>query len=149
MQKLMTLVVLVACVITLRADDAKDAVKKELAKLEGKWKATSLTYNGNDSLDKYPVQFTIKGDEIAVEGGDEVKKEYAKLKMKLDPTTNPKILDFTVSLGDQKGVDILGIYEVKGDELKICVKVPGNERPDKFESAAGSSVALVVLKKQK
>ncbi len=90
----------------------------------------------------------IKGDVAAVEGNDAVKKEYTKLKMKLDPSTMPKCLDITIVGGVQNEMVMESIYEVKGDELKLAVKVVGKERPGKFESAEGESVALLKLKRQ-
>jgi uncharacterized protein (TIGR03067 family) len=59
------------------------------------------------------------------------------------------LCDLTVSIGTQKDAKMEGIYEVKGDEFKLCVKVFGNDRPTTFDSPEGSSVALVVFKKEK
>jgi uncharacterized protein (TIGR03067 family) len=93
--------------------------------------------------------FTFKGDEAVVEGNDAVKKEYAKIRVKLDLSTMPKSMDITVVGGVQKDAVIEGIYELKEDELKICAKVFGNDRPTGFSSPEGSSIFLLVLKRQK
>ena len=136
-----------AVIMTFPAGDAKDP-KKELAKLEGTWNVTDITYNGKDHS-KLNINFVFKGDEVLVEGNDKVKVEYARLKIKLDPTTKPRIFDLTVGEGVQKGNDMEGIYELKDDKLKICVKVFGKDRPSEFTSPDGSSVALLVLKRAK
>jgi uncharacterized protein (TIGR03067 family) len=131
-------------------EDAKDAAKKELKRLEGTWTATALTYNGKDKFaNGQSFQFVIKGNEAVITGNDKVKKEYAKIQLKLDPTTKPKIVDITVTGGVQKDAALEGIYELKEDEFKICVRVFGLERPTKFESPEGSSIALLVLKREK
>ena len=133
------------------AQEASDAAKGEVKKLQGTWKTAALTYNGSDFLKggKPGFNFTFKGDEAVIEGNDAVKKEYAKIRVKLDPATMPKSMDITVSGGVQKDAVIEGIYELKGDELKICAKVFGNDRPTEFASPEGSSIFLLVLKRQK
>lgn len=132
-------------------DKPADAAKKELEKLQGTWTTSALTYNGKDYFadGKTGFRFVFKGDVATVEGNDQVKKEYAKLRFKLTPETKPRQLDLTVTDGVQKDAAIEGIYELKDDELKICVKVFGNDRPTEFESPAGSSIALLVLKREK
>jgi uncharacterized protein (TIGR03067 family) len=141
---------MLALVSPTPADDAKKEVKKDLDRLQGTWTVMALTYNGEDSAAKVPnLQFKIEGDVLAVVGNDEVKKEYAKMQLVLDPATKPKLLDFKVTGGTQKDATIEGIYELKDDELTICAKVLGKDRPTKFESPAGQSVALLVLKREK
>jgi len=132
-------------------DAPKDAVKKELDRLQGTWKATALTYNGKDFFadGKASFQFIIKGDVAVIKGNDKVKKEYAKIRLKLDPATKPKIVDITVTGGVQKDAVIEGIYQLKGDEFKICARVFGTDRPSEFDSPEGSSIALLVLKREK
>jgi uncharacterized protein (TIGR03067 family) len=133
------------------ADEASDAVDREVKKLEGTWTTTALTYNGKDVLaeGKSSFNFVFKGTEATVEGNDAIKKDYAKIRVKLDVTTKPKIMDITVAGGIQKDAVIEGIYELKDDELKICAKVFGNERPAEFASPDNSSVVLLVLKREK
>ncbi len=134
-----------AAILTIGAGNATDA-KKELAKFDGTWAVTEITYNGKDHS-KLKFNFVFKGDEVIVEGNDRVKQEYARLKIKIDPTTMPKIFDFTVGGGTQKGADMEGIYEFKGDELRICAKIFGKDRPAEFTSPDGGSIVLMVLKR--
>jgi uncharacterized protein (TIGR03067 family) len=133
------------------ADKPSDAAKKELDKLQGAWTTTKVIYNGKEYFadGKPGLRFVFKGDAAAVEGNDEVKKEYARLRFKLDPEAKPRRVDLTITEGIQKDAALEGIYELKDDELTICVKVFGNDRPTEFEAPAGSSIALVVLKREK
>jgi uncharacterized protein (TIGR03067 family) len=133
----------------LAADDPKTDTKKELAKIQGTWTTTTLKYNGKDLTEKYKLTLVFKGDQVSVEGNDEVKMDYAKAAIKLDPSTSPRCLDIKVVGGNQKDADLEGIYEIKGDQLTLCVKVLGKERPTEFASPDGSSIALLVLKRQK
>jgi uncharacterized protein (TIGR03067 family) len=148
MHRCLALLTLFLASPALLADEADEALKKELKKLEGTWTTAALTYNGKDNS-KFNLRFTIKGDEVAIEGNDQVKKEYAKLRLKLMPGVSPKQVDITVTGGVQLDAAIEGIYELKDDEFKICAKVFGLERPTAFASPEGSSIALLVLKREK
>jgi len=128
---------------------ADEAARKELAALEGTWILQSLQFDGKDLTGDYKLSLVIKGETATVEGNDEVKMEYTRIGLKLDPSTMPKCLDLRVVGGTQKDSVLEGIYELKGDELKLCVKVLGKDRPGKFESPDGESIALVTFKRQK
>ena len=135
-----------AAALMVGAGNATDT-KKELAKFDGTWNVSEIIYNGKDHS-KLKFNFIFKGDEIVVEGDDKVKFEYARLKIKIDTTTMPKLFDVTVGGGIQKGADMEGIYELKGDELRICLRVFGNkERPNEFKSPDGASIVYMVLKR--
>jgi uncharacterized protein (TIGR03067 family) len=122
---------------------------KEVEKLQGEWKVTHLLYNGKDMTEKFPLSFTFKGETATLEGDNAVLKEYPKLKFKLDPSTTPKIADVTVVGGVQDLATLEGIYEIKGDELQICLKVFAQDRPSDFTAEANSNNALLKLKRQK
>ncbi len=128
---------------------ADETGKKDLANLQGTWVVQTLHYNGKDMGDRYKLSLVVKGKTATVEGNEAVKKEYARVELKLDPSTTPKCLDLGIVGGTQKDAVLEGIYEIQGDELKLCVKVLGKDRPGKFESPEGDSIALVVLKRQK
>jgi uncharacterized protein (TIGR03067 family) len=142
---------LLAVALALVAADApKDDAKKDLDKLQGTWTIASGKYDGEE-LDANLVSklsFEIKGDQFLIKGDDEVTKQYAKIALKLDPTAKPKLIDFHVTQGDDKGNTIEGIYELKDDEFKICAKLDAKERPTEFKSDENSHVALVVFKRQ-
>jgi uncharacterized protein (TIGR03067 family) len=151
MNRLAALTSILLLLGAIRADEASDAVARELKKLQGTWSTAALTYNGKDFLadGKSGFNFVFKGDEAAIEGNDKVKKEYAKIKVKIDLTVTPKIMDISVIGGVQKDAVIEGIYELKGDELKICARVFGKDRPTEFVAPGGSSIVLLVLKREK
>lgn len=134
------------CAITLAGAD--DVPKNDLKRLQGTWTMTTLVYNGTDHAAKIKLRFVIKGDLIAVEGNDAVKKEYAKVKFKPVSDVKPKAVDLVVADGIQKDLVIEGIYELKDDELKICAKVLGKDRPTEFASEDGSSIVLLTLKRE-
>jgi uncharacterized protein (TIGR03067 family) len=120
--------------------------KKELEKFAGKWSVSQLTYDGEDHS-KVVFHLTFKGEEAILEGDDEVKTEYGRFTIKINPATNPRSVDMHISAGVQKGATIEGIYEFKGDELRLCANVFAKGRPKDFASPAGDRIAVLVLKR--
>jgi uncharacterized protein (TIGR03067 family) len=144
---------LAAVFLALGADDPKAAEKKELEALQGTWQVESLIVNGKDFFADGQARFHFvvnKNGEASLDGNDFVKKFSETFNFKLDPSTTPRCADIVVTAGQLKGVKMEGIYEFKGvDELRVCAKVGGNERPAKFESVEGTDTILAVLKRQK
>ena len=69
--------------------------------------------------------------------------------VKLDPTTEPKSMDVIGIQGPNQGRAFLGIYELKGDTLRICYDLTAGSRPAEFKTADGSSQFLVSYKREK
>jgi uncharacterized protein (TIGR03067 family) len=67
--------------------------------------------------------------------------------LKLDASANPKTLDLLFTAGPEKGNTALGIYELGGDDWKLCLTTRGGDRPEKFATQAGSGHALETLKR--
>jgi uncharacterized protein (TIGR03067 family) len=146
---------LVAVLLFVPIANAKDKelsadAKKELTKLEGKWKATKVVIDGNEAepqMDGSDVFIEFKKEKFLL-GGKELFDVAA-----LDPSTKPKLLDFKalVSMGDITKDSIYeGIYKLDGDNLEIALYIgEGGNRPDKFESAKNSKIAYVTFKREK
>ena len=130
--------------VTIGSSGAQDA-KTDLAKIAGSWTVDELTYNGEEHKLKFKIVF--KGEEGTVLENDKVTNEYAKIKFKIDPAAKPKTMDITVSAGSQTDAKMEAIYELKGDELRICAKVFGTGRPSAFDAPDGSSMVLLTLKR--
>jgi uncharacterized protein (TIGR03067 family) len=67
---------------------------------------------------------------------------------RIDPSRTPKTLDIEFTEGPEKGNTALGIYELDGDDWKICLTLGAKERPRAFATAAGSSLALETLRRE-
>jgi uncharacterized protein (TIGR03067 family) len=142
---------LLAVCLTLAADDPKDAKKKALDQLQGTWTASGVEFNG-EKVEADIVKnlaLVIDGDKMAIKGDSAEVEKYGKATLKIDPTTTPKTIDISITGGAEKGTTFEGIYEVDKDELKLCVKLGGKERPAKFESKAGTQDVLAVFKREK
>lgn len=141
---------LVLGVVLLVAADKADKPAKDQDQIQGTWETTAVEFNGKDlAADGLKLKFTFKGATASVDGSEQIQKDYAKFTFKLDPSTSPKSIDLIVSDGDKKDEAIEAIYELKGDELKLCAKVGVKERPAKFASPEGDQIALIVMKRVK
>jgi len=125
---------------------ADDNVKTDADKLQGVWKTTSVEVDGKKMPDDgvKNIRLTVKGDKMIFK--EENKEEEATFK--LDATQKPRALDWTIKNGD-KVETIRLIYELRGDDLKLCGGKAGKDRPKEFASKAGSGLNLIVLKREK
>ena len=72
--------------------------------------------------------------------------------MTLDPSKDPRQIDFAVTARDVKGKTYRGIYKFLDDELLLCFPVaarPPVPDPRGISGNAGNGQALYVLKKKK
>jgi uncharacterized protein (TIGR03067 family) len=122
--------------------------KKELDKLQGTWTVVTVEADGKPlpAEQTQTMKLVIQGDKYTFQTGDQrVEGTY-----KLDPTKKPKTIDAARSDGPDKGKVLQGIYQVDGDEMKMCFGAPGNEaRPKDFAAKAGEGFRLYVLKRSK
>lgn len=132
-------------VLLLGAGDANDVKKKDTAKFQGAWTVDTLNYDGKEHKLKFKIVF--KGNEGIVQNNEKVQNEYAKIKFTLDPASKPRSMDITITGGSQTDSTMKAIYELKDDELRICAKVFGSERPTEFAAPDGSSAVVLTLKR--
>src|SRR5262245_16466269 len=97
--------------------DRKDAGRDEARELEGKWDLASRVEDGK--VEEGRGTFVFKDDQVTFQVGGG--KERA-VPFKLDTKKSPKWIDM-----GPKG-EILGIYELKGDMLRLCLAGPGKKR---------------------
>ena len=94
------------------AEPPKDAVKDELAKLQGTWKVVSVEAGGKDVLKD------VKLGEITFKEGGAVEGLGPDITVKLDPTRKPKEIDL---IRGKDGKPWMGIYALDGDTLKLSL----------------------------
>lgn len=138
-----------ACGLVLIGQLAGDEGKKDDIDLfQGDWVMVSGEANGVKIADEQAKAFkrTVKGDKITITRGGE---ELYRGTFKLDPTKKPKTIDVHVETGPAKGMTRVGIYELDGDTMKICVAQPEAPRPTEFTGKAGSNQTCSVWKKEK
>jgi uncharacterized protein (TIGR03067 family) len=137
--------------------EADDAVKKELAKLDGTWTVIKMEVDGKSLLEKdKPESKLVIKDGKVTSNAKETPKGGTELSKILDPSKKPKQITVpNFEGGDpKKGVTLIGIYELDGDDLRVCVqavetanlKEREKERPTAFDSKQGM---LLVFKREK
>jgi RNA polymerase sigma-70 factor (ECF subfamily) len=104
------------------------AVKKEMARLQGTWVMAAVQWAGEGPAEQDVTSdarrlLLITGNKC-VEG--QVSGKKGEWFLRIDPTTKPKHLDMGKSAKFKAGETTYGIYELKGDNLKILW---GGKRP--------------------
>jgi uncharacterized protein (TIGR03067 family) len=129
------------------ADDKVD-LEKEVKKFQGTWTFESSESGGKElSADELKgFILTFEGDKHTVKKGDEVIQVGTQ---KLDPSKSPKTIDVTIAEGPNKGMVMLGIYEIDENTIKVCFDPQGKKRPTEFKSAPGSENFVNVHKRVK
>jgi len=121
---------------TLDAQDVDGIWKPVAAELAGEqWPKQVLdTMKLILKDDKYTVQVGEQSDEGAV---------------KRDPSKSPKTMDITGTKGPNQGKTFLVIYELKGDELRVCYDLSGKSRPTEFATKPATQLFLVTYRRAK
>jgi RNA polymerase sigma factor (sigma-70 family) len=114
--------------------------------LQGSWKILDVEMAGKKAEGEEADQ--IKQRKLIVKGNQ------MTIKFACDFTLNekktPREIDLEVKEGGPPEIGTWrGIYELKGDDLKLCLSLPGGERPKAFATEAGVLVTLVTLKRDK
>jgi RNA polymerase sigma factor (sigma-70 family) len=134
-----------ATVLTLRSATARDkppiakapqsTARERMDSIEGIWEMVSAVYDGTPWPRLEKAVWTIT--KTHVEYNETTKDAYT-----INSKASPKQIDITqIRPGNEHGdgAKALGIYEVKGDTLKICIG-HSNTRPRAFEGTAGRNL---------
>jgi len=121
-------------------------VRKELAALQGTWRLES--YEGAKKN-----RVNLKTRELFI-GADlffqrERGKDLQIGQVRLMPAKSPRRMDVIVHKGLHAGNTMLGIYELKGDTLKVCFDPDGDSRPNKFGASDETNQFIAVYKRVK
>ncbi len=140
------LLLLAAEANTMEGPEAREVEsQKELLKIQGTWKFESL----EDSTKKAPTwlkkrTFFVGGPVFLVREGDKVVQGGT---LRLVPWKSPRSVDAVVRKGAHEGNTMLGVYEIKGDTLKVCFDPEGEARPKKFGTKEGTQQYVAVYKR--
>ena len=113
--------------------------------MQGTWKVVSIERNGRseDGTGDNERTLVFKGERFQLLKGQDVVIDGT---FKIDPSASPKTIDMKVDKAEKPDLadkTSLGIYELKGDELKWCAAEPGVEtRPTLFSSAERTILAV-------
>jgi len=139
-----------AIVTIAAADDAKnEAIKKDRKKIEGTWRIVALVVNGNKAKQEDARKLIVVNGSDGTWSLRSEDKEISRGTSTIDPTQNPKTIDFTPTNGEGNGKLHLGIYELGEETRRLCFAPPGKERPTEFSSATDSGHILVTFERVK
>ena len=116
-----------------------DAVAEEMSKLQGTWKQIVYERDGvREPPDEQGWEPTVAivGDRFVVtlaDGSTPIRGRY-----RLDPSADPKRIDWLDEVGEDAGKTIPAIYFLEGDRFVFCAAyTQGLERPTEFRTGPG------------
>jgi uncharacterized protein (TIGR03067 family) len=113
------------------------------AKLEGEWVVESFE-GEKKSPPPGSLVMTFADGKIAIREGMREKKE--QVDYTADRTKKPATIDIMPGKGDDV---VKGIFEIKGDVLKICFGKEGADRPTEFKADEDKRIVVITLKRAK
>jgi RNA polymerase sigma factor (sigma-70 family) len=138
----------------------KDAAKKDLDLLQGTWNIDAMGWGGKDLPRELMTgyKFVFAGNKLTWEGAIGMTSRAGKITandgafpcdFKIDPSQEPKQIDITLHRKNGDGT-VLGIYEIKGDTLKVCYYSSNTgRRPTEFDNKDKGNMGFVVLTRAK
>jgi uncharacterized protein (TIGR03067 family) len=142
--------------LTLSARGANPA-DDDLTLLQGNWKPLQCEYQGTPQMpadlmkqvtvvfdkNEYYLYFVDKGKD-----GQPKVLRLALANIALDPSTSPKTITFEFADGPFKGQKRHGIYELAGNQLKLCYGPTDKPKPAEFKAAPNSGCFLETWARQ-
>jgi len=148
----LAIVVLVLASSTLRAEDdprpSREAARADLEKLQGTWVLVSMQVEGQaappEVIEGQSVVY--EGDAVTLKDGETVRRRGV---VTLDPTRQPAAINTWDKDGPREDRTTPGIYELKGQTLRLCFARPDERRPDEFTTERGTGYILLVYERKK
>ena len=114
-----------------------------LMELEGEWAMVSCVRDG----EPVPQTYVLLGKRVAK--GNEMTvtiawKTIMKSRYSLDPSTEPKSIDYLHLHGPSNGQEQYGIYQRAGDSVTFSMSAIGQERPRDFTTKRGDGKTVTV-----
>ena len=125
-------------ILLLGAGPPQDDVER----IQGTWRVLAARKNGESLPNEVlrTMKVIIRGDTLTIQDGQ--RDESAPFV--LHPATTPRSIDVG---SPADGLD-LGIYELDGENLKLCWSIGSGERPTAFPTTSGSEDTLLILKRE-
>jgi uncharacterized protein (TIGR03067 family) len=143
-----------ACVLITATGPADDTAKKDADSLQGKWVVVGRQLLGKKAtkkeIEEVPTYVVVEGNKVKAwyeEKG--VKGDMVEGTIKVDSATTPKSVDITYTRGLFKGLTLPSIYELDGDNLKVCIAWQSKERPKEFVGDPDGKAVFVIYKRDK
>jgi len=147
MKRLIGVLLILGGVRAVAADKKEDAIKDAMEKLQGTYICVMTETDGmkGDADRIKKLKLVVKDKKWTVYIDDKVSTSAT---FTVDPAKKPKTIDLTGTMGGDKGVKYLGIYELSGDDLKLCIG-DDKARAKVFDGKKGTRRQFEVWKRLK
>jgi uncharacterized protein (TIGR03067 family) len=143
MKKLMSSLLPFALAMTAFAG----AAPRDAKDIQGTWVPVKAEIGGEPMKSEFLTNTVMKldnGKYVVTVAGSPDKGDYT-----IDAGSKPKTIDINGAEGPNAGKKITGIYELKGNTLKICYGLSGSARPTEFKSPPGTRYFLVTYERRR
>ena len=145
---LLAIMLFLGCNASAPGQDKEQPSLEDKEKLQGTWNVFSREEGGKEQPDvEGALSFKGNGFSLQLRNGPSIKGTF-----KLDPSTTPKTIDLKIEARFDVAVNktALGVYQLEGDKLTLCLSDPGSgDRPKELASREGSRRILLNLKRDK
>jgi uncharacterized protein (TIGR03067 family) len=133
--------------IALLSPVARAGAGSDTRETDGTWKPLSAEFAGVKWPQKVldSMKLILKDGKYTYEDGGQSDEGTATC----DPAKSPKTMEIKGTNGPNKGKTFLAIYELKGDELRVCYDLSGKSHPTEFATKADTQLFLVTYRKAK
>ena len=126
------------------AADPQPRASKDKDSIKGTWQYGSVVDQG--------VKQPMPAENRVIISSDTIQLVYPKddpmgWKYTIDPSKDPREMDWIVEIDPGHPIRQLAIYKLKGDTLTIASAAAGKPRPTNFESKKGDSGGVWILKR--
>lgn len=123
----------------------QEATLADQQRLQGAWRLISGAVGGRPSDAEENASWTIAGATIVM--GLEERRERT---FTLDPSKSPRRIDIVATSSDgTKTEEIRGVYELRGDDLNVCLSSGDEPRPVNLRCSPGTGQVSFVLKRER
>ena len=127
-------------------NDTDKLIENEIAKFQGTWKQVARERDGiaepQDEEQDWQPRTTFAATSFVVtiaDGSTPIRGTFS-----LDPTQEPKAIDYTDTFGADAGKTFLAIYYFDGDRMGFCAAEAGLPRPTAFKTKVGQVLRVNV-----
>jgi uncharacterized protein (TIGR03067 family) len=122
----------------------QNAESKDGERIQGRWKYVSVLEQGKEQPMPQENRVEITPDLFKLVYPDEERG----WKYTIDPSKNPKEMDWIVEIDPGHPIRQLAIYSLEGDTLTVASAAAGKPRPTTFESKKGDFGGVMVLRRE-
>jgi uncharacterized protein (TIGR03067 family) len=122
----------------------EEAKRADQKRLQGTWSLSPTNFGGQPTGASEKARWIIDGDKIVME-----LKKRVEGKFTLDPARSPRRIDIvTTATDEEESEEIHGVYELRGDEVYVCLSSGDEPRPTSLRPSPDTAEVSFVLKRE-